>query len=225
MAAEVCAEQQVRQATSGAAAALYIRRLIFDGFLKPGDRVNQDEVARALGISRIPVREALIAVEQLGWITIEPNRGAFVVALDEQSVFDHYEMIGMMYGFSVRKAIERSDSMLAEKLTQLAADFGAAEDSSHAQNAFVAYQLTMIDAANSPRIRVTLRAMTGLIPGNFFEAIPGAVEVKRRGLIAVARACEAGDADVATAEYATMMRGVADEVVEVFRAKGFFDRE
>ena len=49
--------------SSGDQAALYIRRLIFDGQLRPGGRVPQDEVAKSLGISRIPVREALIALE------------------------------------------------------------------------------------------------------------------------------------------------------------------
>ncbi|HET6663353.1 MAG TPA: GntR family transcriptional regulator, partial [Acidimicrobiales bacterium] len=50
--------------SSGDQAALYIRRLMFDGDLRPGTRVPQDEIAQALGVSRIPVREALIALER-----------------------------------------------------------------------------------------------------------------------------------------------------------------
>jgi len=52
--------------SSGDQAALYIRRLMFDGDLRPGTRVPQDEIAQALGVSRIPVREALIALEREG---------------------------------------------------------------------------------------------------------------------------------------------------------------
>jgi DNA-binding GntR family transcriptional regulator len=62
--------------SSGDQAALYIRRLIFDGDLRPGTRVPQDEIAQTLGVSRIPVREALIALEREGWVTIELHRGA-----------------------------------------------------------------------------------------------------------------------------------------------------
>src|SRR6478752_3859204 len=109
-------EHQLNRRTSGGAAALYIRKLIFDGFLRPGARVHQDDVAQALGISRIPVREALIALEQQGWVTIEPNRGAFVAALDEQAVRDHYELYGLVYGFAAKKALLRSGTELGASL-------------------------------------------------------------------------------------------------------------
>ena len=154
-------EEPLRPRNSGAAAALYIRRLIFDGDLRPGDRVNQDEVARALGISRIPVREALIAVERQGWVTIEPNRGAFVVALDEQAVRDHYEMFGLVYGFTARKAIERADASLGDKLMQIAHDFSHTNEPNEAQQLVLAFHGALIDAASSPRIIVVLRAMSG----------------------------------------------------------------
>jgi DNA-binding GntR family transcriptional regulator len=49
--------------SSGEQAAIYIRGLIFQGRLRQGDRVPQDEIARTLGVSRIPVREALLSLE------------------------------------------------------------------------------------------------------------------------------------------------------------------
>ncbi|HLT70291.1 MAG TPA: GntR family transcriptional regulator, partial [Acidimicrobiales bacterium] len=57
-------------------AALHVRRMIFEGRLRPGDRVPQDAVAAELGISRIPLREALIALEREGWVRLEAHRGA-----------------------------------------------------------------------------------------------------------------------------------------------------
>ena len=105
--------------SSGEQAALYLRRLIFDGRLEPGARVPQDEVAQALGISRIPVREALIALEREGWVTIEMHRGAFVTQLDEQAVRDHYELYGLVYGFAVERAVERGTPDFAAQLRKL----------------------------------------------------------------------------------------------------------
>src|SRR6516165_1908958 len=102
--------------SSGEQAAVHIRRLIFDGELRPGDRVPQDEIAHTLGVSRIPVREALIALEREGWATIIPHRGAFVNALDEQSVRDHYELLGLFYSFGVRRAVEHMGPSLGESL-------------------------------------------------------------------------------------------------------------
>src|SRR6266700_3549230 len=105
--------------SSGDDAAMLIRRMIFDGELRPGERVPQDDVAAMLGISRIPVREALIALEREGWVTIEMHRGAFVNALDARSVRDHYELFGLVYGFAARRAIERSDDELVGRLTAI----------------------------------------------------------------------------------------------------------
>jgi DNA-binding GntR family transcriptional regulator len=106
--------------SSGDHAATYIKRLIFDQHLRPGDRVPQDEVAQALGISRIPVREALIALEREGWITIAMHRGAFVNDLDEQAVRDHYALFGLVYGLAVRRALDRGNAELAGTLDEIA---------------------------------------------------------------------------------------------------------
>src|SRR6266550_2157189 len=89
-------EPRLARRSSGDEAALLIRRMIFDGELHPGERVPQDDVAAMLGISRIPVREALIALEREGWVTIEMHRGAFVNALDARSVRDHYELFALV---------------------------------------------------------------------------------------------------------------------------------
>src|SRR5205807_1670763 len=74
--------ESIRRRSSGNQAADYIRTLIFEGQLRPGQRVPQEDVAEALSLSRIPVREGLIALEREGWVSIELNRGAFVNTLD-----------------------------------------------------------------------------------------------------------------------------------------------
>src|ERR1700737_4782428 len=114
--------------SSGEHAALYIRRLIFDGELRPGARVPQDEIAQTLGISRIPVREALIALERAGWVTIELHRGAFVSVLDEQAVRDHYELYGIVYGFAARRAIARGTTGVGPALLEIAASLQETDD-------------------------------------------------------------------------------------------------
>src|SRR5437588_9785167 len=112
-------EPRLARRSSGDEAALLIRRMIFDGELRPGERVPQDDVAAMLGISRIPIREALIALEREGWVTIELHRGAFVNALDERAVRDSYDLFGLVYGFAVRRAIERGDDGLGARLAAL----------------------------------------------------------------------------------------------------------
>jgi DNA-binding GntR family transcriptional regulator len=209
--------------SSGEQAALYIRRLIFDGELRPGDRVPQDEVAQALGISRIPVREALIALEREGWVTIVMHRGAFVTSLDEQAVRDHYELYGLVYGFAVERAVDRAGPALVEQLKDVQRSLAATDDPAAVWRLTLRFHALVIEAAGSPRLRVVLRAMPGMIPGNFFELVPGAVESEKRGFAAIVRAVAKGDGPRAAAEYARTMQAQGSHVVLVLSGRGLLD--
>jgi DNA-binding GntR family transcriptional regulator len=214
---------ELARRSSGERAALYIRHLIFDGELRPGDRVPQDDVAAALGISRIPVREGLIALEREGWVNIELHRGAFVASLDEQSVRDHYELFGLIYGFAVERAVDRGGPSLAEDLREIQRAIEAADDLAEVYRLTIRFHSIVIDAAGSPRLRVVLRSMPALIPGNFFEQVPGARESETRGFAAIVRAVAKGDGPRAAAEYARTMRTQGSHVVKVLKGRDLLD--
>jgi DNA-binding GntR family transcriptional regulator len=219
----LAAERSARR-SSGQHAARYIKRLIFDGHLRAGDRVPQDDVAGALGISRIPVREALIALEREGWITIEMHRGAFVNGLDADAVRDHYALFGLVYGFAARRALAREGgtSPLGDELIGLAARLGDESDPAEVARLAIRFHDVLVDAARSPRIKVLMGAMSGLVPGNFFALVPGSVPVEKQGLAAIARAVADGDADTAADEYDRMMTRHGDLVVALLEERGFF---
>ncbi|HEX3459716.1 MAG TPA: GntR family transcriptional regulator [Acidimicrobiales bacterium] len=205
--------------------ALHIRTLIFDGVLLPGMRVPQDAIAQDLGVSRIPVREALIVLEREGWVTIEMHRGAFINALDKRAVHDHYELFGLIYGFAAKRALARGSKDLPDALAEIQADFAAATDPEDQRELSIAFHGAILRAAESPRIIVVLRAMSALVPGNFFELVPGAVDVEKRGLAAIVRAMRANDGDRASAEYGKMMRQIGNRVTLLFDERGLFDPE
>jgi DNA-binding GntR family transcriptional regulator len=215
--------ERIERRSSGDQAAAYIRRLIFDGELRPGARVPQEEVARTLGISRIPVREGLITLEGEGWLTIVMHRGAFINALDEDAVRDHYELFGMAYGFAAKRATERSGPELAERLGEIEKAMRATDDPSEYQRLTLEFHSTVVTAARSPRLKVLLRGMSGMIPGNFFELVPGAIDVERRGAAAVVRAVRKGDGEKAAEEYQRTLHRQGDQVVRVMAARGLFD--
>lgn len=66
----------------GARVADYIRSAILDGEFAPGAHIGQEVLARRLGSSRLPVREALRVLEGEGLVTLEPNKGARVTVMD-----------------------------------------------------------------------------------------------------------------------------------------------
>lgn len=216
-------EPRLARRSSGDEAALLIRRMIFDGELRPGERVPQDDVAAMLGISRIPVREALIALEREGWVTIEMHRGAFVNALDARAVRDHYELFGLVYGFAARKAIERADPDVMARLSSLMSACEAADDPVQFSSDASSFQAGVVNAAQSPRVKVVLRAMSALVPGDFFALVPDAMAVWRKGFTAVLRAMRRGDGDAAADESVRAMRRIGEKVAAVFAERGLFE--
>jgi DNA-binding GntR family transcriptional regulator len=69
-----------------------LRSAIFEGRLPPGAPIRQEAVARELGTSRIPVREALRQLEGEGLVTIVPHSGARVAKLDYEECLDIYRI-------------------------------------------------------------------------------------------------------------------------------------
>src|SRR5690606_41464401 len=74
--------------------------------------------------------------------------------------------------------------------------------------------------AGSRPVRVALRASPPLVPGSFFEVVPEAVEVERRGVRAVVERVRAGDGPGAEGTYRAMMREEADLAVAALRRRG-----
>ncbi|MDN3357608.1 GntR family transcriptional regulator [Actinomadura sp. DC4] len=207
---------------SGEQVALYLRRLIFDGHLRQGDRVPQDEIAHVLGVSRIPVREALLSLEREGWVTIRPHRGAFIGALDEAAVRDHYALYGLIYGFAVRRAAERSTPELVERLAATCAELDGEDDPAIVSRLTRHFDRLILETASSPRLRAVLRGMVGIVPGNFFALVPGSIAVERTGSKAILEAIRRHDAEQATEAYATMLRRQGDLVADLFTSRGLF---
>ncbi len=74
----------------------HLREQMQSGELKPGDSINMDETARRLGVSKTPLREALIKLEAEGFVTIIPWRGVAVNGLTLQDFKDSYQIIGAL---------------------------------------------------------------------------------------------------------------------------------
>lgn len=83
----------------------YILQGILSGELAPGMRVPTEAVAEALGISRMPVRDALRRLEGDGAVTIYANRGATVAEYSHDDVVQLIEMRAVLEGLGARLAI------------------------------------------------------------------------------------------------------------------------
>ena len=69
-----------------------LKRAIFNGVFRPGQMLRQEELARSLGVSRAPLREALPRLEAEGIVVLHPRRGYAVVSLDPDEIIEIFEL-------------------------------------------------------------------------------------------------------------------------------------
>jgi len=96
-----------------------ILKSIRSGQYRPGDRIRETEVAKALGVSRTPVREALRRLESDGLLSFESWRGVVVSRLDRQQVSELYAMREVLEGAAARMAARHIDDAGIELLKLL----------------------------------------------------------------------------------------------------------
>lgn len=75
---------------------------------KPGERLNEGDIARRLGVSRTPLREALNRLNTEGFLRFAPGKGFFCRELDAHEIFDLYELRKSIEVAAVRLAIRRA---------------------------------------------------------------------------------------------------------------------
>jgi DNA-binding GntR family transcriptional regulator len=212
--------------TSTQQVADYIRRQIFEGKLHVGERVPQDEIAAALGVSRVPVREAVIALDREGWVMIQPHRGAFVVGLDENSTRDHYELLGRVYGYGALRAAERASAEQIAVLGLIHRKLQAATDPHEFSQLNMEFLRRLVNLAASRRVSSTVRLMAvNIVPGDFFAGVPEAIRIHKRHLRAIMKALKAADGETAEREIISMLRQEAGLVVALLTERGVIGKD
>jgi DNA-binding GntR family transcriptional regulator len=102
--ARIAQEEAPLVRNASAAATELIRAAILDGRLPPGQRLKEEELARELGISRTPVREALLILQAEGLVDAAPNRGAVVRSHAAADLEDLYQLRALLEGHATRRA-------------------------------------------------------------------------------------------------------------------------
>jgi DNA-binding GntR family transcriptional regulator len=105
--------------TLGERAATVLRERILSGAFQPGERLVEAEIARQLGISRGPVREALGKLRAEGLVRDEPRRGSFVARLTDEDIQEIYELRAAIEAYAARLIIQRGDNDAVAQLREI----------------------------------------------------------------------------------------------------------
>ena len=82
-----------------------LRDLIVDGTLAPGEQLRDTEVAEWLGVSRTPVREALLRLQQAGLVAAQPGRATYVTTVDDRATRHAQSVVAAMHRLAVEEAV------------------------------------------------------------------------------------------------------------------------
>ncbi|QHI98591.1 FCD domain-containing protein [Xylophilus rhododendri] len=93
-----------------------LRRKILDGEYQQGDRLVEGRISEQLGVSRIPVREALRALQSEGLVRIEPRRGATVASVSDRLAQELVEVRATLESLNARLSAQRRDTSMVERL-------------------------------------------------------------------------------------------------------------
>ncbi len=87
---------------------LRLRTAIVHGYFGPGERLREEGLAKSLGVSRGPVREALSQLEREGLVVIQRNRGTFVARLTREDADEIYSLRRVLERLAVQRAIQHA---------------------------------------------------------------------------------------------------------------------
>jgi DNA-binding GntR family transcriptional regulator len=197
----------------------YLLEEIFEGRLRSGERIDLVEVSEALGVSRSPVREALVILERDGIVSIRHHRGVFVEPFDAESIVDDFEIIGLLSGVAVARLATKRDPEVVAELRRLVREL---ETTSPDRVVEVVQEILRTEhrLGGSRRLRAELRAFAGFVPWVFRVTSGQSQETVVRAHARVVRAIAAGEAERASRYRVEDFRAAGKRVVDELVRRG-----
>lgn len=170
------------------------------GALLPGDRLRETEIAKRLGVSRTPVREAIRLLETDGLVTHTPRVGAIIRRLDYAEVTELYEMRAVLEGTAARLTARTASDVELDELQALNQELAASRDAEFARAYNRMFHATLLNAAKNRFLHRSMdslkKALMILGPTTLAETerVESAV-AEHQALIAALRARDGAEAE------------------------------
>jgi DNA-binding GntR family transcriptional regulator len=182
---------------------LRLRDAIVDGTLEPGEQLRDGELATWLGVSRTPVREALMRLAHAGLVLSRPGRSTSVATVDARAVRDAHAVVASMHRLAVLEAVAQLTGDDLHRMRAANSRFAEALHHGDVEAALAAdddFHAIPVDAAANQAVRSVLEQFTPVlrrVERLRFSSLTG------RGSVALHQRlvdlCEQGDAEQAAA--------------------------
>ncbi len=149
-----------RPKTAHEAVLQEIRQRMLDGRIRPGEAIRPDAIGAELGVSAVPVREALRILEGEGHVTNRPHRGYVVAELDIADLTEIYRIRDLLETEAVRQAIPKLQADDITELRKIVAEMDEVGDDMVELTAVNRrFHFTLFEAAQMPHLVRLLRML------------------------------------------------------------------
>lgn len=205
--------------------AAHIRSEILAGHLRSGQRIDQDAIAEQLGVSRLPVREALISLDREGLIHTIPRKGSYVARVDRDDIADHYQIFGQVAGLAAARAVARLDDDGLAELIELHERMSRAVDLREQQSLNHEFHRRINLAADSPRMTSVLALLSRSLPMPYADFPAAWLEEANRQHREILDAFRRRDTLAAQRAMEQHITASARHAIEVLERLDFFDTD
>ena len=146
----------------------HVVNLVLTGKLRSGDRVDRNEIANDLGLSRVPIQEAVVQLEHDGILSTRYHRGAYVERFDEATVSEHHELYGLLSGTASARAAAVADPSIVAELENLLASMRSGKDSRIFDENARRFRAVINAEYAGPRLQAAIDSSQTLIPPAFW---------------------------------------------------------
>lgn len=178
-----------------------LRNAIVDGTLAPQEQLRDTELATWLGVSRTPVREALLELSRAGLVRATPGRSTVVAPVEAAAVGEAQSVVAAMHALVVRQAVPRLSRADLDAMRAANAEFAAARRAGDLEGALAAderfHQVAIAASGNSAAASVIAQYEPVLLRAERlrFASHEGEASVERHARLI--ELCAAGDAEAA----------------------------
>lgn len=149
-----------------------VQQWIIDGTLLAGEKINDIELAEALGVSRTPVREALQILEMEGFVKMFPGKATQVTEIERESIHDLLPPLASLQVLAVKLAGEKMHETTINELEEINERFQIAIEAENYYSALKvdeSFHQVIIDAADNPYIKHMIGFLQAHVRRHFFH--------------------------------------------------------
>jgi DNA-binding GntR family transcriptional regulator len=191
-----------------------LREGILQGAFQPGEHLRQDRLAEAIGVSRIPVRSALLQLESEGLITFHPYRGAVVNDLSTDEMREIYEMRALLEAHALRKVAPTLAPERLDELQEMARELNAISNGETFLQRRIQFYRLLYDGERHPRLVATIEQLL-TESGRFWlqHDVEYVAQPGQRGHEKILDSIRRGDIDGAVQQVQEHLSELCDELV------------